>query len=83
MLVTFNITYYAVLRETAGIQDEAVALPDGATGRMLFEVLRERHPALAELLPFVRIATEDQYLNTEDALPHGKKLLLIPPVSGG
>ena len=45
--------------------------------------LGTRHPRLAPLLPYLRVAMDGAYVTAETVLRDGAEVALIPPVSGG
>jgi len=78
-----NVLYFAHARERAGRSDEVVTCDDGATVADLVAQLGARHPRLAPLLPYVRVAVDGVYATGETPLADGAEVALIPPVSGG
>lgn len=78
-----TLLYFAAAREKAGISSERLELPAGATVGALLEVVRARHPALAEVLPRCRIAVDQAFTGADATVPDGAEVALIPPVAGG
>jgi molybdopterin converting factor subunit 1 len=77
-----SVLYFAVARERAGMGQELVELPAGARLRQLQLAVAERHPGLQALIPRVRWAVAQEFV--EDAeLREGDEVALIPPVAGG
>jgi molybdopterin converting factor small subunit len=60
-----------------------LVLADGATVGELRQVLAERRPELAHLLPHVLFAVNFEYAGDENAVPAAASIACIPPVSGG
>lgn len=82
--MTVQVLYFAIARERAGVGEEAVALPAGATLEQLIEILYARHPDLAPLDPHVRWAVDEAFVIDRGApLAAGSTVAIIPPVSGG
>ena len=78
-----RIRYFASLREAAGQPEEALTLPDGLGVPEAREMLAERHPALARLLPTCAVAVNRAYAAADACLADGDELAFIPPVGGG
>lgn len=82
-MLTLNVLYFALVRERAGTAREALSLAVGATVRDAVAAIVSRHPALAELVPAVRVALDGEFVGLDAPLRDGAELVLIPPVSGG
>ena len=78
-----TVRLFAVARERAGRREIEVEIPDGATVADLRRALGAVNPALAELLPMVRIAVAGEYAADDLPIPEGAEVAVIPPVSGG
>ena len=79
-----TILLFALAREKAGASTLAVDLPPDPTILDLKAALAGACPALAPLLPTLRIAVDSEYaLDDHQAIPPGAELAAIPPVSGG
>ncbi|MFY0530136.1 molybdenum cofactor biosynthesis protein [Archangium gephyra] len=80
---TITILYFAAARERVGLPHESLELPPGARVTDVLRLLATRHPALAPLLPHLRVAVNQEFSNAEAEVPAGAELALIPPVAGG
>ncbi len=80
---TITILYFAAARERVGLPRESLELPPGARVTDVLRLLATRHPALAPLLPHLRVAVNQEFSGTEAEVPAGAELALIPPVAGG
>ena len=78
-----TILYFAVARERAGAARETLDIPAGVTVKALLDLLSQRHPELAPLLPHLRVAVNREFVREEDQVPAGAELAIIPPVAGG
>ncbi len=79
-----RVRLFAICRERAGADEVAVDVADGAmTVAGLKSALAEQHPALAPLLPAVRVAVNEEFGLDDDPIAATDELALIPPVSGG
>jgi molybdopterin converting factor subunit 1 len=80
---TITVLYFAAARERAGTQREALEVPEGARVGDVLRLLSERHASLAPLLPHLRVAVNQEFVDAEAGVPAGADFALIPPVSGG
>ena len=78
-----RLRYFAALREAAGVAEEPLDLPAGATVIEARALLAERRPTLAKLLPACAIAIDRGYADAETPLRDGAELVFIPPLGGG
>jgi MoaE-MoaD fusion protein len=78
-----NVRYFAAARERAAAEQDDLELPRGATVAGLLEVLAVKRPALAPLLPRLRVAVNQEFAIPSDVIPEGAEVALIPPVAGG
>ena len=79
-----TVLYFAAVRELVGRDEERVALPaDVGTVGAFAEWLARARPALAGRMAHVRIARNEAFAASGDALGDGDVLALIPPVAGG
>ena len=77
-----RVLYFAAARERAGTAREELELPPGDV-KALLEALSARHPALAPLLPHLRVAVNQGFVALDAPVPDGAEVALIPPVAGG
>jgi molybdopterin converting factor subunit 1 len=80
---TITILYFAAARERTGLSRESLELTPGARVGDVLRLLASRHPALAPLLPHLRVAVNQEFSGTDAEVPAGAELALIPPVAGG
>ncbi|MBS2029476.1 MAG: molybdopterin converting factor subunit 1 [Deltaproteobacteria bacterium] len=78
-----SLRYFAAARERTGLNREQLELASNATVANLLDVLAARHPALAPLLPRLRVAVNQEFAQPETTIPDGAEVALIPPVAGG
>jgi MoaE-MoaD fusion protein len=82
--VNATILLFALAREKAGAPTLTVDLPPDPTVLDLKSALARACPALAPLLPTLRIAINSEYaIDDHLPIPPGAELAAIPPVSGG
>lgn len=77
------VRLFGPAREAAGADAVELALPAGATAADALAALAERHPALAALLPRVRVAVNLAYVDAGTRLAAGDEIAVVPPVGGG
>ena len=80
---TITVLYFAAARGRVGLPREPLELPSGARVADVLRLLATRHPALAPLLPHLRVAVNQEFSGAETEVPAGAELALIPPVAGG
>ncbi|MEX2027349.1 MAG: molybdopterin converting factor subunit 1 [Pirellulaceae bacterium] len=79
-----RVKLFAVARQRAGQDHLEVEVPtDAATVADLRNAIVERCPALAEVLPHMKMAVNNDYAADGTLLPANADVALIPPVSGG
>jgi molybdopterin converting factor small subunit len=84
MIMPSAILLFALAREKAGTSTLTVELPPSPNVQDLKAALARACPALAPLLPTLRIAINSEYaLDDHQTIPLGAELAAIPPVSGG
>jgi molybdopterin synthase catalytic subunit len=80
---TLTILYFAAARERVGLPRETLERPPGARVGDVLRLLASRHPALAPLLPHLRVAVNQEFSEADAEVPPGAEVALIPPVAGG
>ncbi len=78
-----RVRFFATLRDAAGTEECWLALASGARGVEAKTTLAARHPRLAGLVEYARLAINQEYQPWDTPLQDGDELALIPPVSGG
>lgn len=78
-----RVTYFIAHRDAAGVDEERIELPEGATVAALLEELVRRHPALAALARDTVVSVNKGVGSERTVLRDGDEVALIPPVSGG
>ena len=78
-----TVLLFAMARERAARPSITVDLADLATVADLKLALAVACPAIAPMLPMLRIAIDSQYALDDQSVPPGSELAAIPPVSGG
>jgi molybdopterin converting factor subunit 1 len=81
--MTLRIKLFAIARQRLGHDQVEVTLKDPATVADLRRALAAQFPALADVLPHIRIAVNSSYAADSTVIPAGAEMALIPPVSGG
>lgn len=76
-----RVQYYALLREEAGVSEEAIATR-AATALDLFAELQARHP-FSLPAKMLRVAVNEEFGQWSQELADGDRVVFIPPVAGG
>jgi molybdopterin converting factor subunit 1 len=76
-----QIRYYAILREQAGKNEEALAT-DAATPAALFAELAKRYPFTLGAQQ-LKVAINAEFRDWQTLLRDGDSVVFIPPVAGG
>lgn len=78
-----TIIYFAHARRAAGTSREEIPGRADLTPTQLWDVLVQRHPALAELRPSARLARGEEFLPEHATIAAGDEISVLPPVAGG
>src|SRR5438552_11075251 len=81
--MTIQLLFFAQARERAGSERATLELPEGSRVRDALAKIRERYPALVELMPHLAVAVNQRLVGEEEMVLPGAELALLPPVSGG
>jgi molybdopterin converting factor subunit 1 len=78
-----RLLYFAQARRLAGLAEEHLAPAAPLTTDQLWTEVLKRHPTLAELRPFTRLARNGEFASADAIFAPDDEIALIPPVSGG
>ena len=78
-----RVLFLGPLREQAGCPQAEIAWPGDGTQVSFWKALREKIPALVPLPEQLRLARNNEFLDSAVLLNPGDEIALIPPVSGG
>ena len=81
MKIDVTARYFAVFRERAGCETEAVST-SSRTAAELFGEVAERH-GFADARERCKVAVNGALAGWESALKNGDEVLFFPPVAGG
>jgi molybdopterin synthase catalytic subunit len=81
--VKIVVRYFAVVRERLGLENEELAVEDGATVADALDALGKKHDAVQKLRPHLQVAVNQAMAPATHALADGDEIALIPPVAGG
>jgi molybdopterin converting factor subunit 1 len=81
--IKIEVKLFAIARQRVGSSTVKVLLPSGAAIRELRRAIAEQYPALAEVLPHMRFALNNDYVTDDAVVPAAAEVACIPPVSGG
>ena len=78
-----KVKFFAFCRDLAKSDEAELEVEEGSTGRDLWDILREKFPALKEAAASTLLAVNMEYVEADVKLKDGDEVALIPPVSGG
>ena len=78
-----KVLYFATLRQSAGVKEESLELPDGSDLAALVRAVEALHPTLIPALPTAVRAVNREFAELGQRLNDGDVVALFPPVSGG
>ena len=78
-----NVLLFGMAREIVSASEIRLPAPPGTTTASILDALVERHPALGQWKPFLRVALNREYAPPERVVSPGDEVAVIPPVSGG
>lgn len=79
--MTVRVRYFAVLRDRAGVADEAVETAATTARGLVDELIESRGLGLPS--PLIRVAINGAFVADDMPLNEGDEVVLIPPVAGG
>jgi len=78
-----HVRFFASVREKLRRSELTVDMAGGATVRDLLDQLCREYPPLADVRQALRVAVNQEYVETDHRLADDDEVALIPPVSGG
>ena len=78
-----EVLLFASLRDLAQSDRISVELAEDATVADLLISISTQYPLLEDRVALSRVPVNDRFSRSEDPIPSGSELALIPPVSGG
>jgi molybdopterin converting factor subunit 1 len=78
-----TLLYFSILRSRAGLARESLDVAGPITVAQLRQMLLERHPNLAQVLPSAVAAINRDFASDDCMVSDGDEVALFPPVSGG
>ena len=78
-----HLRFFASIREKLHRSDATCSLPESATVENLLDQLCHDYPPLADVRRALRVAVNQEYVDSEHRLADNDEVALIPPVSGG
>lgn len=79
---TISLLYFARIAELAGLRGEQLTLSLPMTGASLLDILRARHPALAQVKN-LRLAVNQTHAPAAVAIQADDEVAVFEPVTGG
>ena len=82
-VISVHVLWFSVLADHRGKRSEQISLPHGARGSDLIDRLSGEMPVIRKYRNYIRLAVNQEYVDTSQYLQHGDEIALITPVSGG
>jgi molybdopterin converting factor subunit 1 len=81
--MAITLLYFSILRLRTGLARETLEVAGPITVGQLRQMLVERHPTLAQVLPSAVAAINRDFASDESVISDGDEVALFPPVAGG
>jgi len=81
--MAIKLLYFSILRMRTGLARETLEVEAPISVGQLRQIVVERHPALAQLLPSAVAAINRDFASDDSLVSDGDEVALFPPVSGG
>jgi molybdopterin synthase catalytic subunit len=81
--MAITLLYFSILRLRTGLARDTLEVAAPISVGQLRQILVERHPALAQVLPSAVAAINRDFASDESMISDGDEVALFPPVSGG
>ena len=78
-----KILFFASLKDVTGESDFDLELEENATVKSLRVKITSMYPKLEPILNSVKIAINQEFVESDSVLKNGDELAFLPPVSGG
>lgn len=78
-----RLRMFGALAASAGVGEEYVEMPAGASTADLVAAVAERYPQAADILPRVSVAVNLETTGLDHTLSDNDEVALLPPVAGG
>jgi molybdopterin synthase sulfur carrier subunit len=78
-----RVHFYAQLRDLAGVPEQDVDLPEGATVGDLLSQIYAQHPSLWAHDKSILIGAGREFIDRNYKLKSGEEISIMPPVQGG
>lgn len=78
-----NVLFFASMKDKTGMERWIPSLPDGTTLEDIKNIVAEKFPDSADLLPICHVAVNQEYVLGNPVLTHLDEIAFFPPVSGG
>ena len=78
-----TVRYHAILQERLGKQEDSIPITADLTAALLLEQIGQQYPALQPLIPSLKIAINDEFVEPHNRVREGDRVDLLPPFGGG
>jgi molybdopterin synthase sulfur carrier subunit len=81
--MNIQVRYWSWFRDLTSVEQDCYQVPDGTLLGALLEMIRQRHPRLAEVRRSTLVAVGVEYADESHPLAPSDEVSLFPPVQGG
>jgi len=81
--ILITVRLFASAKEVAKLSETKVELPIASRAGVVLDHLSDSYPAMTKLRPFIRLAVNEAYVDSDFTLHDGDEVAVLPPVSGG
>jgi molybdopterin converting factor subunit 1 len=78
-----RVLFFGRVRELAGMAEESIDMPSGATLTDLFDYYQKRFPPLTGFRSSLVASRNEEFSSWDTPLSSGDEIAFLPPVSGG
>ncbi len=83
MSIHVKLLYFGQARDAAGIREERLSFPDGASVSDLMNQVSTAHERMGEIRRIVKVAVNEEMAEPDQTLHDGDDVAILPPVAGG
>jgi molybdopterin converting factor subunit 1 len=77
------VLFFGIVRERLGLREELIEIGDGCSVGDLLDTLSARHRGFREGAGSLRVAVNQEYVDSTATLSENDEVAIIPPVAGG
>ncbi len=78
-----HVKIFSILRDRLGSDSILVSTPTGSTIEKFLDASCDQYPVLLDFRPYLRVALNQEYSDTDDVVESGDDIAFLMPASGG